>query len=88
MTGVRHNANTINDNDLDALYENATKGWRRGDKWKSRAKKAEAALERVAALCDELDEYARVVLMDDTAVSAVAVNIRTKLAEPEENSTP
>lgn len=88
MSGVRHTASSITDNALDALYANATKGWRRGDKWKARAKKAEAALERVSALCDELDEYARVVLMDDTAVSAVAVNIRTRLAEPEENSTP
>jgi len=83
----RHTASTITDDALDALYENANEGWRRGDRWKERAEKAEAALARLTTWCDELDEYSQVVLKDKTAVHPVAGNIRHRLAEPEENST-
>lgn len=87
MTAKRHTASSITDDALDALYENATEGWRRGDRWKDRAERAEAALARLTAWCDELDEYSRVVLKDETAVHPVAGNIRHRLEQPEENST-
>lgn len=47
MTPKRHTASTITDDALDALYDNANRGWRRGDEWKQRALAAEAAIERV-----------------------------------------
>lgn len=47
MTRHRHTASTITDDTLDRLYDNASRGWRRGDRWKRRAEKAEAAIERV-----------------------------------------
>lgn len=88
MTAPRYTASTITDEALDALYENANRGWRRGDKWKARAEKAEAAIARLTAWCDELDEYSRVVLKDESAKHPVAGNIRHRLAEPKENGTP
>ncbi|MBZ6135748.1 hypothetical protein [Streptomyces olivaceus] len=87
MTAKRYTASDITDNALDALYENANEGWRRGDRWKERAEQAEAALARLTTWCDELDEYSRVVLQDETAVHPVAANVRQQLAQPEENST-
>lgn len=56
MTQQRYTADTITDDALDALYENATRGWRRGDGWKSRAEQAEAAIERVRAALHVADE--------------------------------
>lgn len=50
MSTRRHTASTITDDALDALYENASRGWRRGDRWKKRALQAEAGLKRVRAL--------------------------------------
>lgn len=47
MSTRRHTASTITDDALDALYENATDGWRRGDRWKQRAIEAEAERESV-----------------------------------------
>ena len=47
MSPRRHTASSITDDALDALYENATEGWRRGDRWKERALAAEAALREV-----------------------------------------
>ncbi|MDX3405548.1 hypothetical protein PV708_04820 [Streptomyces sp. ME02-6977A] len=46
MTAKRYTASSITDDALDALYGNASKGWRRGDRWKKRALAAEAAVER------------------------------------------
>ncbi|MFM9811630.1 hypothetical protein ACKI16_24345 [Streptomyces scabiei] len=50
MTKHRHTADSITDDALDELYENANEGWRRGDRWKERAEKAEA--DRAAALLE------------------------------------
>lgn len=55
MTSRRHTADSITDDDLDALYENATKGWRRGDGWKARAERAEAALAEVLAVAEVIE---------------------------------
>jgi len=43
----RHTASSITDDALDALYETATRGWRRGDRWKEQAIAAEAARDEV-----------------------------------------
>jgi hypothetical protein len=51
----RHTASTINDDDLDELYENASRGWRRGDEWKRRAEKAEEALRMVAYVAEVIE---------------------------------
>ncbi|MFF9582468.1 hypothetical protein [Streptomyces achromogenes] len=88
MTSKRYTADTITDNALDELYENATRGWRRGDAWKARALKAEAVLERLTKWADELDTCARVVLKDERAEHPVASQIRAKFAEPKETSAP
>jgi hypothetical protein len=80
MTSKRHTANSINDDDLDALYENANRGWRRGDEWKKRALAAEAAVQRA-------DRLARrwAILR---AYGGAAVELRAALAEPKESTTP
>ena len=44
MTAKRYTADTINDDALDELYANPSKGWRRGDEWKKRALAAWAAI--------------------------------------------
>ena len=49
----RYTADTINDDALDGLYENANEGWRRGDRWKKRALAAEAAVERAEQLASQ-----------------------------------
>ncbi|QQC89857.1 hypothetical protein [Streptomyces alfalfae] len=112
----RYTASTITDDALDALYENANEGWRRGDRWKKRARaaeeeyqhllaelsgrydalqqaearadQAEAAIARLSAYCDELDEHSRVVLKNETAQHPVAANIRHRLTDPKESATP
>ncbi|WP_328544602.1 hypothetical protein [Streptomyces europaeiscabiei] len=50
MTKHRHTASTITDDALDELYENASEGWRRGDRWKRRALEAEASAEGLASV--------------------------------------
>ncbi|MET9734311.1 hypothetical protein ABZZ79_27835 [Streptomyces sp. NPDC006458] len=84
----RYTADSITDDALDQLYDNATRGWRRGDEWKARALKAEAAIARLTAWADELDEYSQVVLKDQTAQHPVAAQIRHHLTQPQETSTP
>lgn len=88
MTTPRRTASTITDDALDELYDNASRGWRRGDEWKERALAAETAIARITAWCDELDVYARTVMQDDIAAHPVAANLRAKLAEPKERNTP
>lgn len=85
MSQQRHTADSITDDALDALYENANKGWRRGDEWKARAERAEATLERLTAWCDSLDQGVRERINDRTAVHPVAAHVRRQLADPEEN---
>jgi len=89
MTAPRYTADTINDDALDELYANASRGWRRGDGWKERAVAAEAAIARLTAWCDELDALAQGLARgrDSGVVHPVAANIRAKLAEPKEQST-
>lgn len=74
----RYTADTITDDALDELYENANEGWRRGDRWKERATKAEAALDRVL--------YAAEVI-EANGIKWAAESVR-RAAETEENSTP
>ncbi|MFC9949223.1 hypothetical protein ACFVIN_01420 [Streptomyces prasinus] len=45
----RYTASTITDDALDALYANASKGWRRGDIWKAKAQEIEADRGRLTA---------------------------------------
>lgn len=80
MTSRRHTADSITDDDLDALYENANKGWRRGDEWKERALKAEAAIARAERLAR------RWAIL--RAYGGAAVELRKALAEPKESTTP
>lgn len=75
MNQPRYTADSINDDALDALYANASKGWRRGDEWKARAEQAEAALARVR---DMLAPY------DWAHAQVSAASVRTALAEPKE----
>ncbi|MFE3857808.1 hypothetical protein ACFXPN_42555 [Streptomyces griseorubiginosus] len=78
MTNRRHTADSITDDDLDALYENANKGWRRGDEWKQRALAAEAAVERANRLARRwaiLRTY-----------GGAAVELRKALAKPKEST--
>ncbi|MFD4259979.1 hypothetical protein ACFWR9_20760 [Streptomyces sp. NPDC058534] len=50
MSQRRYTASDITDDALDALYENANEGWRRGDCWKDRAEQAQAAVARARAV--------------------------------------
>jgi hypothetical protein len=77
---TRYTADTINDDALDALYENANRGWRRGDEWKARAEAAEAAVARAEKLASTW-----AVLR---AYGDAATKLRAALAEPKETSTP
>ncbi|NUS74902.1 MAG: hypothetical protein HOV70_01710 [Streptomyces sp.] len=88
MRKPRYTASTITDKALDDLYKNANKGWRRGDGWKERALKAEAALTRLTAWCNALDESTRRLTGEPSAVHPVAANVRHQLADPQENSAP
>lgn len=74
----RHTASTITDDALDALYENASKGWRRGDRWKARAEAAEAALRQVLGVAE---------VIEANGVKWAADSVR-RAAQTEENSTP
>jgi hypothetical protein len=79
----RHTANSITDDDLDALYENANKGWRRGDEWKKRALAAEAAVQRAEELAARW-KTAR----PGHPHHGFAVVLLEALAEPKESTTP
>lgn len=80
MSKRRHTADSITDDALDKLYQNANRGWRRGDEWKKRALAAEAAVKRA-------DRLARrwAILR---AYGGAAVELRAALAEPKESTTP
>ncbi|RMB81299.1 hypothetical protein [Streptomyces shenzhenensis] len=80
MTTARYTADSITDDSLDELYENANRGWRRGDEWKERALKAEAAVKRAERLAR------RWAIL--RAHGGAAVELRATLAEPKENATP
>ncbi|WP_046505939.1 hypothetical protein [Streptomyces odonnellii] len=45
----RHTADSITDDALDQLYENATRGWRRGDRWKAKAEQLAAERDQAVA---------------------------------------
>lgn len=79
MSKPRKTASAITDDDLDELYDNASRGWRRGDEWKRRALAAEAAVGRA-------DRLARrwAILR---AYGGAAVELRAALAEPKEESS-
>lgn len=47
MSKRRHTVDTITDDALDKLYQNANRGWRRGDAWKGKATAALASLDGV-----------------------------------------
>ncbi|MEU5091697.1 hypothetical protein [Streptomyces sp. NPDC021356] len=79
---TRYTADTINDDALDALYENANEGWRRGDQWKARALAAEAAVERAEQLAARW-KTAR----PGHPHHGSAVVLLEALARPEETST-
>lgn len=86
MSKPRYTASTITDEALDALYENANHGWRRGDAWKERALKAEAALIRAHEWADDLDALARRAHTD--AAHPVAASLRARMDyDPREEST-
>ncbi|MFD6432846.1 hypothetical protein [Streptomyces venezuelae] len=55
----RYTASTITDDQLDALYENANEGWRRGDRWKARARAAEEEYQHLLAELGGRDDEAR-----------------------------
>ncbi|MEU9220164.1 hypothetical protein AB0D47_26905 [Streptomyces sp. NPDC048376] len=82
MSQRRHTASSITDDALDALYENATEGWRRGDRWKERALAAEAAIERAEQLAARW-KTAR----PGHPHHGFAVVLLEALAQPEETST-
>jgi hypothetical protein len=78
MSKPRHTASSITDDALDELYENASKGWRRGDRWKARAQKAEEALRMV--------EYVAEVI-EANGLTWAADSVR-RAAQVEGNTTP
>lgn len=78
MTKHRHTASTITDDTLDRLYDNASRGWRRGDRWKRRAEKAEAALAMVLAVAE---------VIEANGIKWAADSVR-RAAKNEETSTP
>ncbi|MEV8031410.1 hypothetical protein [Streptomyces sp. NPDC086182] len=79
MSQPRKTTSTITDDELDELYDNASRGWRRGDDWKQRALAAEAAVERAGRLAR------RWAIL--RAYGGAAVELRAALAEPKEEST-
>jgi hypothetical protein len=80
MSPQRYTADTITDDALDALYENANRGWRRGDEWKTRALAAEAAVERAERLAR------RWAIL--RAYGGAAVELRKVLSQSEESTAP
>ncbi|MFB7360540.1 hypothetical protein, partial [Streptomyces gardneri] len=85
----RHTASTTTDDALDELYANASKGWRRGDIWKAKAKEIEVDRDRLA---EELEQAqatiervrAAVAPYDWTHAQVPAARVRDALAEPKE----
>lgn len=59
MSQPRYTADSITDDALDALYANASKGWRRGDIWKAKAVEIEADRDQLLAELGGRDEEAR-----------------------------
>ncbi|WP_431772210.1 hypothetical protein [Streptomyces cucumeris] len=49
----RYTASTITDDALDTLYANASRGWRRGDRWKAEALEAKSALAEVLRIMSD-----------------------------------
>lgn len=74
----RHTADSITDDALDALYENANRGWRRGDAWKARAEQAEAALSAVVGVAE---------VIEANGIKWAADSVR-RAAQTEENGAP
>jgi hypothetical protein len=101
MSKPRKTASTITDDDLDELYDNAARGWRRGDIWKAkavemeadrdRADKALAQAERRAAAAEaavaRAERLARRWAILRTHGGA-SVELRAALAEPKESTAP
>ncbi|MFJ6561881.1 hypothetical protein ACIQMV_18870 [Streptomyces sp. NPDC091412] len=87
MSPVRYTASTINDQALDELYENASRGWRRGDIWKAKAQEIEADRDRLA---EELEQAqatiervrASIAPYGWTHAQVPAARVRNALAEP------
>jgi len=87
MSQRRYTASDITDDALDALYANASKGWRRGDRWKERALTAETALSDVLRIVSEWVIEAN----DYGGVDADDLTFRLEQAGhklPEESTTP
>jgi hypothetical protein len=78
MRKPRYTASTITDKALDDLYRNANKGGRRGDGWKERALKAEAALREVLGVAE---------VIEANGIKWAADSVR-RAASTEENSAP
>lgn len=101
MSDRRHTADSITDDALDALYENANRAWRRGDDWKAKAIEMEADRDRAdralaqaeqraaaaEAAVQRADRLARRWAILRTHGGA-AVELRAALAEPKESTTP
>jgi hypothetical protein len=83
MSAKRYTADSITDDALDELYENANKGWRRGDEWKARAEQAEAALEHVRGIARRLAAHAVGFqdALDDTDRDPWARTVGTDISE-------
>lgn len=88
MPRRRHTADSITDDDLDALYRNANVAWRRGDRWKERAVAAEAAIERALSVAAELDYAATGIGLAEPAREAMRHASRRIRAELKEDGTP
>ncbi|MFI8988633.1 hypothetical protein ACIG63_27095 [Streptomyces antimycoticus] len=59
MSLKRYTASTITDEALDALYENASRGWRRGDDWKTKVLELQAERDELLAELGGRDDEAR-----------------------------
>jgi hypothetical protein len=104
MSQERHTASSITDDALDALYANASKGWRRSDIWKAKAVEIEtdrdravAAIERARALHKPMGRGPFTVCTHCSGwdgnrclgvVTPYPCDTITALDEPKENSTP
>ncbi|MDX3087164.1 hypothetical protein PV620_30135 [Streptomyces sp. ME02-6978a] len=85
MTRDRYTADTITDDALDRLYENANKGWRRGDEWKARAERAEAAVTRARTVARLAREQG---LPDNQDLWELAGAVLDATEQSEESTTP
>ncbi|MEU1805863.1 hypothetical protein [Streptomyces sp. NPDC019937] len=57
--GSRHTADTITDDALDELYNNTSRAWRRGDRWKVKALEVRAERDQLLAELGGRDDEAR-----------------------------